>query len=62
MSFIVRREERELVSNNTCNKLNRERGGRVKMYKNKSSLAKCAKNEAALSARCPEETGLFLLI
>lgn len=31
------------------------------MYKNKSSLAKCAKNEAAL-ARPPEETGLFLLI
>lgn len=31
------------------------------MYKNKSSPAKCAKNEAAL-ARSPEKTGLFLLI
>lgn len=61
MSFIVRGEERELISNNTCNKLKRERGGMIKMYKNKSSLAKCAKDEAAL-ARSPEKTGLFLLI
>lgn len=31
------------------------------MYKKKSSLAKCAKNEAAL-ARSPENTVFFLLI
>lgn len=33
----------------------------MKMCKNKSSLARCAKNEAAL-ARSTEKTGLFLLI
>lgn len=54
------KRERELISHNTCNKLNGEEGG-TETEKNKARWQKCAKNEAAL-ARPLEGTGLFLLI